>query len=108
MSKKSKREELRRKHATKGQPPWLVALIVGGVTLVGLIAFAVWQATANTAPKAPVEVNGAPSIKVDKEKVDLGDVKLGQTVEVTFNVSNVGDKQLRFTEVPYVEVVEGC
>jgi hypothetical protein len=76
---------------------------------VGLVAFAVWQAAGgNVAPKVSVEVKGAPSLKADKEKVDLGTVRLGQTVEVTFNVANVGDKQLRFTETPYVEVVEGC
>jgi hypothetical protein len=45
---------------------------------------------------------------VDKEQVDLGNIPLGQTVEVTFNVANVGDQQLRFTEAPYVELVEGC
>ena len=49
-----------------------------------------------------------PPLKVDKDEVDLGNVKLGQTVEVTFNVANVGDKQLRFAEAPYVELVEGC
>jgi hypothetical protein len=58
--------------------------------------------------KAAIEVNGAPSIKVDKEQVDLGDVKLGKTVEVTFKVTNVGDQTLRFQEQPYIEVVEGC
>ena len=58
--------------------------------------------------KAAIEVNGSPSMKVDKEQVDLGDVKLGQTVEVTFQVTNVGDQPLRFEEQPYIEVVEGC
>jgi hypothetical protein len=47
-------------------------------------------------------------LKVDKEKVDLGDVKLGQTVMVSFQLTNLGDKTLKFTKAPYVEVLEGC
>lgn len=62
----------------------------------------------NSDSKATIEVNGAPSVKVDKEQVDLGDVKLGRTVEVTFKITNVGDQTLRFNEQPYIEVVEGC
>ncbi|MBM4424690.1 MAG: DUF1573 domain-containing protein [Chloroflexi bacterium] len=104
--KKSKRDELRQQHATNQLP---ILLIAGGVLLVGIVAFAVWQAAGgNSGPKVPVEVNGVPSIKIDKEKVDLGDVPLGQTVEVAFNISNVGNRQLRFTETPYIELVEGC
>jgi hypothetical protein len=47
-------------------------------------------------------------LKADKEKVDLGQVKLGQNVKVAFVLTNVGDKPLRFTEAPYIEVKEGC
>ena len=53
-------------------------------------------------------MNGAPSLKVDQDKVDLGDVPLGKTVTVSFQLSNVGDQPLRFNQAPYVEVVEGC
>jgi hypothetical protein len=45
---------------------------------------------------------------VDKEKVDLGEVKLGKTVEVSFELTNVGDQTLRFSEQPFIEVKEGC
>ncbi len=46
--------------------------------------------------------------KKTKEQVDLGNVQLGQTVKVSFLVTNVGDQPLRFSDKPYVEVVEGC
>ncbi len=59
-------------------------------------------------PKAAIEVSGSPSLKVDKQKVDLGNVKLGQTVDVKFTLMNVGDKTLRFNKAPYIDVVEGC
>jgi FtsZ-interacting cell division protein ZipA len=84
-------------------------LIVGGLVLVGIVVYAAWQAAlGGSRPKVSVEVKGSPSVKVDKQEVDLGNVQLGQTVEVSFQVANVGDQQLRFAETPYIEVVEGC
>jgi hypothetical protein len=101
----SKRQMLREKQSPKISPPLLLSLI-GGVVLVGVIAFAVFGNA--PAPKAAIEVNGAPRLKVDKEKVDFGDRKLGTDVEITLAVINVGDQPLRFADKPYVEVVEGC
>jgi hypothetical protein len=75
---------------------------------VALVAALVFLARGGQQPAAPVQVTGAPSLKVDREKVDLGDVRLGQTVSVAFEVTNVGDRPLRFTAEPYIEVVEGC
>jgi len=80
--------------------------MVGGVVLLGLVAYLLWSG--NALSKVTVQVKGAPALKVDRDQVDLGDVKLGQTVQVSFQVANVGDKPLRFSEQPYVEVVEGC
>ncbi len=94
-----------RKHR-KRQSFWpLVLLISGGLLLV---IVAVNALNKPSQPKAAVEVKGSPSLKVDKEKVDLGNIKLGQTVEVKFQVMNVGDQTLRFSKAPYVEVAEGC
>jgi hypothetical protein len=53
-------------------------------------------------------VKGTPAMRVDKELVDLGNLELDKTVQVTFNITNVGDQTLRFIEQPYIEVVEGC
>lgn len=92
------------RHHKKKQPWPVILLVAGGLLVVGAI-FAVRKPSE---PKAAIEVTGAPSLKVDQEKVDLGNVKLGQTVDVKFKLTNVGDKTLRFTETPYVEVVEGC
>ena len=78
---------------------------LGGLALLILAAFALWG---GSKPKTAIDGSGAPSLKVDKERVDLGDVKLGQTVEVSFLLSNAGDQPLRFNEPPYIEVKEGC
>jgi hypothetical protein len=74
-------------------PLWLPLIIVAGVALV---AVALFSATRNAA------------LQVDKEKVDLGTIALGKTVEVKFEVTNAGDQPLVFTKAPYLEVVKGC
>jgi hypothetical protein len=81
-------------------------LTLGGLLLVAIAAVVVWRITA--APAFTPETTGAAKLKVDRDTVDLGNVPLGQTVQVKFEVSNVGDRQLRFTDVPYIEVVAGC
>jgi hypothetical protein len=52
--------------------------------------------------------NGSPSLKVNQEKVDLGDVKLGKSVSVSFQLTNTGNKTLRFSQEPYIETIKGC
>jgi hypothetical protein len=104
MSKaKVKRKTNGHKPSRNKGPVWLA---LGGVLVIGL-AFLLYQAS-KPASKAPVDVKGSASLKVDKDKVDLGNEKLGDTVAVSFDVTNVGDQPLRFSEQPYVEVVEGC
>ncbi len=103
MSQIKNKKQLR--HHRKPKPwPYIVLGIGAALVLFG-IASAI---TKPAAPKAAIEVKGDPSLKVDKEKVDLGDVKLGQTVTVSFDLMNVGDQTLRFAKAPYVEVREGC
>ncbi len=103
MSKPSKKVVAQKKQKV---PIWLWASIAAGVAL---IAFVVLQAASNnsTPPPAPL-VTGGPALQVDKENVDFGNVALGQTVEAKFEVTNVGDQPLRFTQEPYIEVLEGC
>ncbi|HEY5270373.1 MAG TPA: hypothetical protein VII97_08550 [Anaerolineales bacterium] len=100
----SKRNVARKRR--RAQLTWLL-LALGGVILVGA-AFLLLRGNQNQTSQAAIVVHGAPSLSVDKEKVDLGDVHLGNPVKVTFQVTNVGDQPLRFTDQPYVELVEGC
>lgn len=85
---------------------WPLAMAAAGVFLLALVAITIFNRPSK--PGAAIEVSGAPSLKVDQEKVDLGEVKLGQTVQVSFELTNVGDQALKFNEVPYIEVLEGC
>lgn len=100
----SKRNSARKHRQTRHN--WLY-LTLGGVFLVGL-AFLFVRGNQNSQALAAIEVNGAPSLKTDQEQVDLGNVRLGQTVQVSFRLTNVGDEPLLFSEQPYIEVVEGC
>ena len=85
---------------------WLpVLLALGGVLLVSLAFLALRK---DPAPKAAIEVTGAPSLRVDQENVDLGDMKFNQPAQVSFQLTNVGDQTLRFTKDPYIEIIEGC
>lgn len=79
--------------------------VVGGAVILLIAAFFAFSKKAS--PYIP-EVAGGPSLKVDKEVVDLGDVKLGTPVQVAFSITNVGDEPLRFSKTPYIEVREGC
>jgi hypothetical protein len=96
---------------TRKVPWWAIGLVAAGAVLVALVLIGGNNNStpANSTPANYVpEAKGAPALKVDKEKVDLGDVPLGQTVQVSFDIANVGDQVLRFNAAPYVEVVEGC
>jgi cell division septal protein FtsQ len=93
------------RHHRKKQAWPMLLLLGGGLLLVIGVAYAYFKPST---PKANAEVKGASSLKVDKEIIDMGDVKLGRTVEASFQLTNVGDQTLRFTKTPYIEVVEGC
>jgi hypothetical protein len=106
MSQKSSRKLARQKRKRQQKQKQLMLLIGGGLLLIAGALFAVFR---NVNPAtATIEVLGTPSLKVDQEVVNLGDVKLGNTVEVEFQLTNVGDQPLRFSEDPYIEVIEGC
>lgn len=104
MSRRKSKPHLK-KQVKRKTPAWPILLAVGGLLLLGVAFLASRDAPA---PQVPVEVVGNPSLEVDKERVDLGDVKLDQPVQVVFQLTNVGDQTLRFTQEPYIEVVEGC
>lgn len=103
----------RNKRNTRGrkrrnQEHWplaLILVIVGAVLIVAGFAFFPKD---HVTPGFTPEVNGAPSLNVDKEQVDFGDVPFNQFVTAEFKLTNVGDETLRFTGQPYVELKAGC
>lgn len=103
----SQKYESKRSKRRRQKNRWMPILLgLGGLVLLVVATLALRGNSSGT--KAAIEVKGAPAIKVDKEQIDFGDVKLGQTVEAKFKITNIGDQPLRFSEAPYINVVEGC
>jgi hypothetical protein len=94
MSKKNQKY----KKQKKKNFPWLL-LVLGGI-LVATAAFLF--------ARQGGDGGGTPSIAVDPQKIDFGDVKFGVNKTFAIEVTNTGDGTLRFKEDPYIEVLEGC
>lgn len=103
MSRK-KREAARRRSRSRAP----LALMIAGVAVLAVSALVYWRGASSSRATVPLEVTGRPALKADREKVDLGNIRLGKTVSVSFAIANVGDQTLRFTESPYIEVAQGC
>ena len=89
----------RQKQPKKSSLP-VIALAVGGLLLVaGAIYFFI---------QGGEQGSGTPSLSVDPQVIDYGDVKLDTPVNFTMTVTNQGDGVLRFKEEPFIQVVEGC
>ena len=95
MSKKQRKQ----KQKQNSKFP-LLFMVLGGVLLI-VAAF-------YFSNKAGGNDEGTPSIAVDQQKIDYGDVKLGVEKTFAIKVTNTGDGTLRFQEEPYIEVLEGC
>ena len=94
------------RHRSRGNSNKLpLYLVLGGAVILIITAFFALQPKPE--PYTP-EVTGKPSLQVDQEQIDFGDIKLGKTVTASFKLKNVGDQPLRFSEAPYIEVREGC
>jgi hypothetical protein len=91
MSKKHRKQ--------KKSFPW-VLLAFGGVLLIAALFL--------FANQGGGDGGGTPSIAVDEQKIDYGDVKFGVNKTFAIKVTNTGDGTLRFKEDPYIEVLEGC
>jgi len=106
MSRKS------RKYRRQKRFPIFWVLAIGGLLLVAgailLIRPGGGSSGGGTATLAPIQVQGQAAIRVDRQEINFGDVKLNVQKTFTITVTNVGDQPLRFTEAPYIEVVEGC
>jgi hypothetical protein len=93
MSKKQKRQKQRKSF------PWTF-VVFGGILLIVAAFFFANQGGDGG--------GGTPSITVDQQKIDYGDVKFGVEKTFAIKVTNTGDGTLRFKEEPYIEILEGC
>ena len=92
MSKKNRNRKQRKNF------PWPL-VILGGLLLIVAAFFFTNQGG---------DGGGTPSIAVDQQKIDYGDVKFNVNKTFAIKVTNTGDGILRFKEEPYIEILEGC
>ena len=88
----------RKKQKQRKSFPWPL-VVLGGILLIVAIFFFTNQGG---------DGGGTPSIAVDQQKIDYGDVKFGVNKTFAIKVTNTGEGTLRFKEEPYIEVLEGC
>jgi hypothetical protein len=97
MANKKSNKKYRKQKQRKNFPWLFVAL--GGLILLGAILFA---------NRSGGDGGGTASLSVDQNKIDYGYVKFGENRQFALKVTNTGDGALRFSEQPYIEVLEGC
>lgn len=97
MSKKYKNKILRKQKQAKQRLIWLVSI---GVLLIATALFVAFGGSSDK--------SGTPSVAVDQEVIEYGDVKFNTNLTFEIKVTNTGDGTLRFKEDPYIEVREGC
>jgi len=88
----------KKRNKQKQNFPW-VLIFLGGVFIV-VAAFLFARQGGNG--------DGTPSITVDQQQIDYGDVKFGVEKTFAIKVTNTGDGILRFKEEPDIQVLEGC
>ncbi len=93
MSKKHKKQKQRKTFS-------LPLVVFGGILLIAAAFYLANQDGGDD--------GGTPSIAVDQQKIDYGDVKFNVEKTFAIKVTNTGDGTLRFKEEPYIEVLEGC
>jgi hypothetical protein len=105
MSKKKSESKINRdkKRKTLSVVIWSIL----GAALLLLAAFLFYPKQDTVSDLIP-EVDGSPSLEADMEQIDFGDVRFNEFVTASFELTNVGDESLRFTQQPYVELKAGC
>ncbi|MEW6402315.1 MAG: hypothetical protein AB1649_10980 [Chloroflexota bacterium] len=78
--------------------PW--PLIAVGSVIVLIAAFLLINQNSDR--------GGTPSIAVDQQQIQFGDVKFDTPKTFAIKVTNTGVGVLRFQDAPYIQVVEGC
>ncbi len=99
----------RKKGRRRGQGGlgWLVAAGIAALALLlGGLYVANQSGASTVAVNKPTVTQG--SLKIDPGEINMGDIKLGRTVDASFKIQNVGDKTVTITDAPFIEVVKGC
>ena len=106
--RRSRRRRRNRQNPRSGVSRFIPQVFIGlGALAIGLAVFFIVSGRGASADYEP-EYTGGPRIDVDQEMYDYGYVKLNTTITTDVKISNVGDRPLRITSIPQVQVLEGC
>jgi hypothetical protein len=98
--------------ASKGRPASSSgrnpAPIIAGAVALLLIAVGVLVSCGPAAGVNGGSATNGPSLAVDPEKIDFGQVKVDNIVKADFRLRNIGNQPLQIIGEPAVRVVEGC
>ena len=102
MSKRKKGKNAEKKN-------WLpVTLLATGVLLVTAVILFLTASNKAEDNSTLASTGEPPSLAVNSEEIDFGDVKFNKMVNASFVVTNNGGQPLKFTKQPYIELIEGC
>jgi len=110
MSSKTSRQQPHGRPVPSARASRRPLILAGGALLVILFGALLLQRS-GTRPevrRTPTLVAGQPRLVVDRETIDFGNVPINRPVRAVFRLSNAGDKPLRITGEPLVEVRAGC
>lgn len=74
----------------------VIALALGAVALFAVLS------------RPTSEGTGTPTIQVQTNELDFGDVAVNTPINAVYTIQNVGDAPLRILGEPRVELVRGC
>lgn len=80
--------------------------IVAGIIILLAVGYALF--TLANQSSQPVTGVAGPRLQVDRDQIDLGRQKLGNTVRAVFNLKNLGDGTLNLKVPQTVTLLEGC
>ncbi len=106
MSRTRRGRTARKRPIKKNQLP--IGLILAGMGVIAVAAIAGIILNQNEGMAGAALSGGAPSISVNQDFFDYGDVRLGEWIHTTVLVENTGSRNLVFSEPPFVELKEGC
>ncbi len=82
---------------------WPARTAIVAVAALGLGAGVWWWS-----PERPEPLGGTPRLVLDREVMDFGYVRFETPVRAVFRLTNAGSGVLRLTDVPRVQVLDGC
>lgn len=98
--------ERRRRDQERGQTLRTLIPVVAGFILLLAVGYAFVRLTSQPATLNPGVVG--PRLQVDRDSIDLGKQKLGNTVRAVFNLKNAGDGTLTLNVPRVVTLLQGC